>query len=626
MTTPTGQQEPWTDQRLEAAFATRASRIGTPDDVAHVAVDRVRAMGGPEPASRRLLGAAVAVALAVGIVGVVAVSGDRRAGPSPSNPEAISTDTPKQSAGLAAEPSDQPPTEIMGLPVMTVDEAIAIRDAGRDDREIAVRGWFHRNLAIRCAAPTVPVDNPLDDWCISQFLTSEPIVPADVPVPRIDVDFDEIEQRWAVSTEPVEIVTVGHFDDRRAGWCHPTRIEECRNRFVLDRVARAAGSNVPVSVATDAVDGEPPFDPVRRAVAAASPEGQILSASAYSPAALAEVEPSLREERPGITDEAVVWSVRVLEGDRAITYLVVDRTERVYQLAADGRAVQVGGEPPGTGGKWPPEGVVDVPMPVASTGFTPKAGIEDRTGLLVDARAAGEGDPPRPVLVDQETGSMVIVQVAPDALVVYWNSTLCDDRFVVTLYGGRRSEAADRLELRGQRASRCRLALISHGVHLRFSRPIDARAVVAADHVGRPYEAFPPVAATVVGLPNDGGFALPRVRAALVDLSGRITSVRLPRRDEFQPMDGLGSGGRLVPDPSVPGRYQLAWMGGPCAPDIVIRIDPTLEHVVVTNTVPPDPPDCDTVAQLYRLILDIDGPVDPPAVEVRHADMSAGAS
>jgi hypothetical protein len=36
--------------------------------------------------------------------------------------------------------------------------------------------------------------------------------------------------------------------------------------------------------------------------------------------------------------------------------------------------------------------------------------------------------------------------------------------------------------------------------------------------------------------------------------------------------------------------------------------------------------DCDTIGNEYRLILDIDGPVGVPVVEVRYADTSAGAS
>ena len=65
------------------------------------------------------------------------------------------------------------------------------------------------------------------------------------------------------------------------------------------------------------------------------------------------------------------------------------------------------------------------------------------------------------------------------------------------------------------------------------------------------------------------------------------------------------------------------WYGGICAQDIVITIDATLSHVLVSNPVIAD---CDTIGNEYRLILDIDGPVGAPAVEVRYAETSAGAS
>ena len=51
---------------------------------------------------------------------------------------------------LIGQPASAPPTEVLGLPVISVEEAIAIRDPGRDDREIAVRGWFPPRRAVRC--------------------------------------------------------------------------------------------------------------------------------------------------------------------------------------------------------------------------------------------------------------------------------------------------------------------------------------------------------------------------------------------------------------------------------------------------------------------------------------------
>lgn len=545
---------------------------------------------------------------------------------------------------LLGQPPSDPPTNVLGLPVMSVNDAIAIRDAGRDDREIAVRGWLPPSVPVRCVGPRPPVTSPIEPSCLTMFevlmadkeqlATRSPDgLSAHGPAgPAISIYLNEVDQSWRPllptlgQASPAEIVAIGHFDDRRSNWCDATRLDACRDRFVVDRVAWADGNAQPLSVVVNDEVDRSRFESVEAVISERFSESPILSVVGYRGEGVAAIEPSLREDRPGITDQDAVWVVRVLDEGRAITYLVVDEADRVYLVETDGRTVLVGGTPAGDPERaWPPDGVLDVPLPEGDTDLTLRGGVEDRTGLLVEARAAGEADPGWPT-GDLAAGEMSVVQAAPDAVVVYWNGTLCDDRFVLTVYGDRPGEPPDRLQLRGERADLCRLALVHYGMRLQFRRSVDASTIQGFDRVGTPFEAFPPVNATIVALPNDGGFSLPKVRAALVDLSGRITAVRLPRPDEPQPDAGLAGRGVLVPDASVPGRYQLAWMGGPCAPDIVIRIDSTLEHVVVTNTVPPDPPDCDTIAQLFRLILDIDGPVDPPAVEVRHADMSTGAS
>jgi hypothetical protein len=547
---------------------------------------------------------------------------------------------------LFAESASQsePPTEVLGLAVLSVEEAIAIRDAGRDDREIAVRGWFPPSVPIRCLGPKPPVTSPIEPSCQSMLevlMAEEEHLVSRSPDgmsahgpagPAISIDLDDIDQPWYPRlptlgpADPVQIVAMGHFDDRRSGWCHATRIDACRDRFVVDRVEWTDGATQPFSLVVNSGAYDPLFAPVEATVLAALPDRPLLSGAVWRGVDLGQVEPSLREARPGITDQDQVWVVRVLESGKAATYLVIDGTDRIYRVETDGQTVRVGGSPPEDAERtWPPAGVLDVPMPEDASRVVAKAGVGDRSGLLVEARAAGEADPRGPT-GSLLAGNMSIIQAAPDTIIAYWDGSLCDDRFVLTVYGDRAGEPPDRLELRGERADLCRLALVRRGIVLRFSQPVDATAIHSWDRVGTPFESFPPVGATVVALPNDGGFPLPRVRAALVDLSGRITAFRLPRSDELHPIEGLGSGGVMVPDRSAPGRYHLAWVGGPCAPDIVITIDPTLSHVVVTNTVPPDPPNCDTIAQLYRLVLDIDGPLDPPAVEVRHADMSAGAS
>ncbi len=532
---------------------------------------------------------------------------------------------------LMGQSPSEPPTDVLGLPVISVEEAMAVRDAGRDDREIAVRGWVPPLRSMRCRELDPPLSFFLELDCQSALAvmtgTRQVIVSSPPDGAFISVAFDEIawQPGRADGLGPIratEAVLIGHFDDRRSGWCHATRIEACRDRFVVDGVAWEDGETQATSVVTRSGTNDAAFEPVESAVSTAA-GGPILSATAYTTEEYVKVEPSLRDGRPGLTDERIVWSVRVLEEERVVTYLVVDGTDRVYRVERDGQTVQVGGSPPQDPDRpWPPAGGVDVPLQRLPTGFVAKAGVVDRSGLLLDARAAGDGDPRGPPR-DFLSGEMSIVQAAPDTIVAYWDGSFCDDQFVLTIYGERAGVQPDRLELRGESADSCRLALAHRGIVLRFSQPVAAAAIRGWDRVGTRFETFPPVDSTVVFLPKGGGFELPRVRVALVDLSGRIKAVRLPRADEPRPNEQRDGTGALVPDPSAEGRYHLMWNGGICTSDIVITIDASMSSVVVSNPVPGD---CDTIPNEYRLLLDIEGRLDPPAVEVDYAETSAGAS
>ncbi len=528
---------------------------------------------------------------------------------------------------LIGQPASAPPTEVLGLPVISVEEAIAIRDAGRDDREIAVRGWFPPSRSLRCAYPSPPITFFLEPYCqdgFSVLMAGPETLATGLPGgPHISVDLHDLEMAWYPTADSVEMVAIGHFDDRRSNWCDASRVDACRDRLVVDQVAWAAGAAQPLSVVMRTGTGDPAFGPVDAAITATT-EAAILSSAAYRAWELMEIEPSLRDGRPGITDEPILWSVQVLEDERAATYVVVDGTDRVYRVETDGQTVQVGGTPlEDPARSWPPEGVLDVPMPEGGTGLTPKAGVIDRSGLLVEARAAGEADPGRPI-TELDPGEMAIVQAAPDTVVAYWNGSLCDDRFVLTLYGRGPSEAPDRLELRGERADLCRLALVRYGIRLRFSQPVDAASIRGWDRVGTPFEAFPPVDSTVVFLPKDGGFELPKVRAALIDLSGRVTAVRAIGPDDPRVLD-LEAQGKVVwiRDRQLVGRYHLYWTGGICDGDSVVTIDATLSTVSVHAT-RQEP--CDLTGVERRLVIDVDGALDPNAIETIYTETVTGAS
>jgi hypothetical protein len=266
---------------------------------------------------------------------------------------------------------------------------------------------------------------------------------------------------------------------------------------------------------------------------------------------------------------------------------------------------------------------LDVPMPELITGRKPSAGVVDRSGLLVEARAAGELDPGRP-LRELQPGEMGIVQAGSDSVIAFWDGTLCDDRLVLTVHGVGPDEPPNRIELRGESVDRCRLARVHYGIVLRFSQPVDAAAIHGWERVGTRYEAFPPVDATVVFLAKDGGFDLPKIRAALVDLSGRVTGVRAPRPDEPRPPDPRADGPVvLVPDPEVASRFHLYWRGGICDDETVVTIDASMSAVTVDGG---RRPACDAMGVERRLIIDVDGAVDPNAVETTYTVTVIGAS
>ena len=136
--------DPWDDERLEAAYAARGEVHPTPGDLTASTMAAIRSGARPATVSRwpQILAAAAAVAVVFG------GPGDRRAGvagtepgrrrPSPRRGPAV------EAPAATAPGARRPPAEVAGLPVISVSDAIAVRDAGVDGRELAVRGWLTR--------------------------------------------------------------------------------------------------------------------------------------------------------------------------------------------------------------------------------------------------------------------------------------------------------------------------------------------------------------------------------------------------------------------------------------------------------------------------------------------------
>ena len=177
--------------------------------------------------------------------------------------------------------------------------------------------------------------------------------------PFLNPDLDGVDRSWEPRgggvldanglSVPIDVVLVGHFDDRRAALCPKAEVAACRDRFVVDSVARVHGVEPPPSV----IGGAPgsttsTVADVEAIVANVAQQGPILSIVVVDPSTdLSMVEPSLTVKGDGTLVRSTVWVVRVLETDRVATYIVADGTDTIYEMNPDNRPVQVGGKTPG---------------------------------------------------------------------------------------------------------------------------------------------------------------------------------------------------------------------------------------------------------------------------------------
>jgi hypothetical protein len=275
-----------------------------------------------------------------------------------------------QVGGTLSEASPTPaeqtiPGSVVGLEIIHVSDALAIRDSGADDRELAVQGWFTPAVGyLRCAAPPFPLTSPIQSYCgdSSMWLTqdaeslihrsSDQTSSSEPRGPALRPDVDDLDLSWQPAdlgigangdSTPTDVVFVGHFDDRRAALCPEAKQAACRDRFVVDSVTLVHGvpqarSDLHAGNATSTIAA------IEAIVANQARESSILSMTAIDgQEGLTAIEPSLATGQDGLIGERLVWVVRVLKTDRIATYIVVDGSDRIYEMKPDNHAVQVGG-------------------------------------------------------------------------------------------------------------------------------------------------------------------------------------------------------------------------------------------------------------------------------------------
>ncbi len=244
----------------------------------------------------------------------------------------------------AASPSPSAATtqpEAAGLRVMSVSEAVAIRDAGVDDHEIAVRGWYAAHAPERACGRQLKLDpvSPLQVRCPDQLLwltqdreqlttTTDTSTSWRGPTGlAISPHFDDVDMAWADPAadpfRPRDLVLIGHFDDRGSGLCPAAEELACRDQFVVDRVDSVDGVDQPLSI-VDRVDGT-------EASTAEDVPAAVHKTSLGRPI-LSIVIADARSEGFQGGPSATVWVVRVL-GDQVVEHHVVfDGTDEVFEV------------------------------------------------------------------------------------------------------------------------------------------------------------------------------------------------------------------------------------------------------------------------------------------------------
>jgi len=252
------------------------------------------------------------------------------------------------------------PVEALGLPVISVEDALQHRGEALDDTELAVFGYWYRPPepgrfgcpSVRAAGPIIPYCDEARVWLTAQAESMPdafqgPSSPALQPMLRNSVT---TETRGRATGDPV--ILVGHFDDHRAAICTSDLASACRGQFVVDVVIDPSNptldlNNVEGRFSYMQLDPKATVDDAERAATGAPRGGaQIVAAFAVSGSDLAAHEPQ-GIGTPELVDAPAVWVVRYLgriEGRPVVrTKLVIDGpvetlSDRVYEVTSTGIA------------------------------------------------------------------------------------------------------------------------------------------------------------------------------------------------------------------------------------------------------------------------------------------------
>ena len=260
-----------------------------------------------------------------------------------SSPPADTTKSPSADASASPSPSASPttavtpppsngtfPTEIAGLPVVSVARADELLRSGKlDGQAVAVAGYYNE-MALPCPYPGRYV-GPLESWCrLVAFTDSgatarlcepegsngtscgQPTGTNLAPFFMSETSGDELSWLSGGATgEPAALVLIGHAGDARQWQCPAATKAECASAFVVDRIAWAEGHGVPPAAPeTGGQDSGKVITPrmtLDQVAMAAGLSDDLLTGAAFQMGDIATVDP-----RWNLAGEDIVWLVRSL--------------------------------------------------------------------------------------------------------------------------------------------------------------------------------------------------------------------------------------------------------------------------------------------------------------------------
>lgn len=262
----------------------------------------------------------------------------------PSTPPASGSALPTGQA-----PDAMFPSEVAGLPVISVANADNLLRSGRlDGQAVAVAGYYDEFLP-SCPYPGRYV-GPLEGWChFVAFTDTRASARLCQPqgangiscrqpsgtnlAPFIMSETSGDARSWLAgggSGEPAALVLIGHAGDARQWQCTTSTRAECANAFVVDRIAWAEGHDVPPAAPPtgDQTSGMTitPRMTLAQVAAALGLGDDLLTGAAFRAGDVATVDP-----RWNLAGDNVVWLVRSL-GQPVATDAQATRPETVWLL------------------------------------------------------------------------------------------------------------------------------------------------------------------------------------------------------------------------------------------------------------------------------------------------------